>query len=176
MFFPHRKRQVLPKKKASHETKMKHQWTPLKCKMLCINMPQCHLQRNILPFHWVNTSIIHTWSLCCSGSLPKPCSHHTHLVCDPQPQTNQIGIIHNVPVGEGGSFGASCCSLEDTGHLCNITTFSEDELKGDSPGNLNGESSDSGVILHLFLLSDLEDCFYFFNSTQIPKNSPISAE
>lgn len=92
-------------------------------------------------------------------SLPKPCSQQTHLVSDLQPQTNQIGIIHNVPVGQGGSFGASCCPLEDTGHLCNTTSSSEDELKGDSPGNLKEDSSDSGVIFHFFLPSDLGDCF-----------------
>lgn len=138
---------------------MKHQWTPLKCKMLCINIPQCHLQQSILPFHWVNPSIFHTCSLCGSWGLPQPWSHQTHLVWDPQPHSNQIGIIHNVPVGEGGSFGASCGPLEDTGHY--NTTFSEDQLRGGSPGRLRGD------LVLFFSLSDLGDCFYFFNSTKI---------
>lgn len=148
---------------------MKHQWIPLKCKVLCINIPQCHLQQNILPFHGVNTSILHICGLSVAAEAsPNPVPTKTHLVCDPQPQTNQIGIIHNVPVGEGGSFGASCCPLEDTGHYAITPPFlrvTSEEVP----------QADSGVTLHYFLLSDLGDCFYFFNSTWIPKNGPTSA-
>lgn len=58
----------------------------------------------------------HTRSLCGSGDPPNSVPTETHLLCDPQPQTDQIGIIHNVPVGERGPFGASRRPLKDTGH------------------------------------------------------------
>lgn len=43
---------------------------------------------------------------------PKPAPCRTHLLCDPQPHPDQVGIVHNVSVRQRGSFGAPCCPLK----------------------------------------------------------------
>lgn len=50
-------------------------------------------------------------------------SYETHLLCDPQSYANLVAIIHNVPMREGGSFGASCCPLKDREHSAMKSPF-----------------------------------------------------
>ena len=66
---------------------------------------------------------LHTWFSVAVATTPNRVPTKTHLLRDPQPQTDQIGIIHDVPVRESGSFGAARCPLKDTRHYAAMPPF-----------------------------------------------------
>lgn len=145
---------------------MKHRWNFIEMKMLCTSIPWYHLQQNILPFCWASTNTLHTRGLSVAVETTPNCvPTQTHLLGDPQPQTDQIGIIHNVPVGEGGSFGASRCPLKDRGHYALPFPRMSHMLSGAI------SQADPGLIWHFILHSDLGDFIFFFNSILIPNHT-----
>lgn len=117
-----------------------------------VSIPPCHSQ---LSEHQCSPYL---WCLCGHGDDPKVCFHKTHLLCEPQPQPSQIGVIHNVPVGEGGSFRASRGPLKDTGHYAVMSYEC------------------SGVISLFILHSDLGDLFPPLTASQNThtQNGPTS--
>lgn len=114
-----------------------HSFYPQKGNFFCPPKKHVELKRNISEMHNYPPPPGVSKTSCSAAEQAPPSPHtlgqrrpspksiptETHLLCDAQPLANQIGIVHNVPVREGGSFGASRCPLKDTGQSAMTPPF-----------------------------------------------------
>lgn len=95
--------QLPPKKKTNQPTKKKHK------------------QKNTTKLHTKLKWNINGLSV--AVKTPPDSVPPSHLLGEAQPHPNQVGVIHNVAVRQGGSFGAPRRPLQDTRHYGMMTPF-----------------------------------------------------